>query len=66
MRDAQGNRLTCLKVTGGQLRVRTPLTYLPRGADTPMQEKVNAIRLYSGEKFETAETVPAGGVCAVQ
>ena len=27
MRDAQGNRLTCLKVTGGQLRVRAPLTY---------------------------------------
>ena len=66
MRDAQGNRLTCLKVTGGQLRVRAPLTYLPRGADTPVQEKVNAIRLYSGEKFETAETVSAGGVCAVQ
>lgn len=66
MRDAQGNRLTCLKVTGGQLRVRAPLTYLPRGADTPVQEKVNAIRLYAGEKFETAETVPAGGVCAVQ
>ena len=66
MRAAQGNRLTCLKVTGGQLRVRAPLTYLPRGADTPVQEKVNAIRLYAGEKFETAETVPAGGVCAVQ
>ena len=66
MRDAQGNRLTCLKVTGGQLRVRAPLTYFPRGADTPVQEKVNAIRLYSGEKFESAETVPAGGVCAVQ
>ena len=29
MRDAQGNRLTCLKVTGGQLRVRAPLTYFP-------------------------------------
>lgn len=66
MRDAQGNRLTCLKVTGGQLRVRAPLTYFPRGADAPVQEKVNAIRLYSGEKFESAETVPAGGVCAVQ
>lgn len=66
MRDAQGNRLTCLKVTGGQLRVRAPLTYFPRGADAPVQEKVNAIRLYSGEKFEPAETVPAGGVCAVQ
>lgn len=66
MRDAQGNRLTCLKVTGGELRVRAPLTYFPRGADTPVQEKVNAIRLYSGEKFDAAETVPAGGVCAVQ
>lgn len=31
MRDAQGNRLTCLKVTGGELRVRAPLTYFPRG-----------------------------------
>lgn len=38
----------------------------PAAADTPVQEKVNAIRLYAGEKFETAETVPAGGVCAVQ
>ena len=45
MRDAQGNRLTCLKVTGGQLRVRAPLTYFPRGADTPVQEHPLALLL---------------------
>ena len=30
-----------------------------------MEEKINQIRIYSGEKYETAEEVGAGGVCAV-
>ena len=39
-RDAQGNRLTYLKVTGGCLRVRAPLSYcLPSGER--LEEKVN-------------------------
>ena len=60
-RDAQGNRLTYLKVTGGSLTVRTQL----RGdADGGWQEKVNQLRLYSGEKFQTIETAEAGMVCA--
>ena len=60
-RDAQGNRLTYLKVTGGSLAVRTQL----RGdADGGWQEKVNQLRLYSGEKFQTIETAEAGMVCA--
>ena len=53
------DRLTWLKVTGGSLRVRDQL----EGPD--WQEKVNQIRLYSGEKYQTAESVPAGTVCAV-
>lgn len=56
-RDSQGNRLTYLKVTGGSLRVKDVL------ADTG--EKINQIRLYSGEKFETPQAVYAGQVCAV-
>ena len=56
-RDSQGNRLTYLKVTGGSLRVKDVL------ADTG--EKINQIRLYSGEKFETPQEVYAGQVCAV-
>lgn len=56
-RDDQKNRLTYLKVTGGSLRVRSIVT--------KQQEKVTQLRLYSGEKYVTAEEVPAGMVCAV-
>ncbi len=56
-RDAQGNRLTHLKVTGGMLKVRT--------AVTGGQEKVNQIRIYSGDKFEAVQEAEAGTVCAV-
>lgn len=54
-RDRQGNRLTFLKVTGGTLRVR----------DAIGTEKINQLRLYTGEKFETVSQVEPGDVCAV-
>ena len=66
LHDAQGTRLTCLKVTGGALRVREGVTYTPRGADDAINEKATALRLYSGAKFEQTDCVPAGGVVAVQ
>lgn len=56
-RDAQGNRLTYLKITGGTLKVKMPLM--------GQQEKVNQIRIYSGEKYETRNEAEAGTVCAV-
>ncbi len=53
-----GDRLTWLKVTGGSLKVRDQL-------ECPdWQEKVNQIRLYSGEKYQTADEVSSGTVCA--
>ena len=58
-RDPQGARLAWIKVTGGSLKVKTLL----RGGD--WEEKVNQLRLYSGQKFTLAEEVPAGDVCAV-
>ncbi|MCI1901372.1 MAG: TetM/TetW/TetO/TetS family tetracycline resistance ribosomal protection protein [Bifidobacteriaceae bacterium] len=61
--DAQGNRLTWMKVTSGRLVVKAPLEGEAGGE--PWQEKTDQIRLYSGEKFELAEEVSAGGVCAV-
>lgn len=66
-RDAQGNRLTYLKVTGGSLKVRTPVTYRVSSTEENGEctEKINQIRLYSGEKYETTETVGAGSICAV-
>jgi len=64
-RDPQGSRLTYLKLTGGTLSVRTPVAYLPQEGEEPVEEKITAIRLYSGAKFQTAEAVSAGMVCAV-
>ena len=54
-RDPQGSRLTWLKITGGTLKVRTVLN----------EEKIQQIRLYSGDKFTVAEEVSAGTLCAV-
>ncbi len=54
-RDAQGNRLTFLKVTGGSLRVRSMLG----------DEKVTQIRLYSGESYVQTDEVQSGNICAV-
>ena len=64
-RDPQGNRLTHMKLTGGTLSVRTPLAYLPQEGEEVIEEKVTALRLYSGAKFQTAETVTAGQICTV-
>ena len=63
-RDPQGNRLSWLKITGGSLSVREPLTYTPLQGDA-VTEKVLQLRLYSGEKFTAVESVPAGALCAV-
>ena len=58
-RDAQGNRLTHMKITGGALKVRAPISY------DGLEEKVAQIRLYSGEKCETVPEAEAGTICAV-
>ena len=58
-RDEQGSRLTHLKITGGVLRVRD----LVSGPE--WQEKVNQIRIYSGNKFKPVEEAGPGTVCAV-
>jgi len=58
-RDEQGNRLTHMKLTGGNLRVRDILT------NGEWKEKVNQIRIYSGEKYEAVSEVDAGSVVAV-
>lgn len=63
-RDAQGNRLTHMKITGGTLKARDMLTGNSKDQGN-WQEKVNQIRLYSGEKYETVQEAGAGCVCAV-
>lgn len=63
-RDAQGARLTHLKVTSGVLKVKE-LLQGGNGAQEPWEEKVNQIRLYSGEKYEMISEAKAGMICAV-
>ena len=53
-RDAQGNRLTHMKITGGNLKARDVIG-----------EKINQIRIYSGERFEAVNEVTGGEICAV-
>ncbi len=87
-RDAQGARLTCMKITGGTLKVKDLLsnetqTQTDGLAQTPVpspglspqaaekepesiwKEKVDQIRIYSGNKYQAVERVEAGSVCAV-
>lgn len=79
--DAQHNRLTWLKVTGGTLKAKALLTNArdssvpsggvpsqPDGGTAPQsvwQEKADQVRVYNGAKFDIATDIPAGSVCAV-
>ncbi len=58
-RDEQGKRLTWMKLTGGSLSVREQIAY------GGLQEKIDQIRLYNGEKYQTVDRAEAGLVCAV-
>lgn len=69
-RDNQGNRLTHMKITGGSLKARDVLKTEASNEDdcdsqNAIEEKVNQIRIYSGEKFEAVNEALAGQVCAV-
>lgn len=66
-RDSQGERLSHMKITGGVLKVKSVLSNGKPGesGEGIWQEKVNQIRIYSGEKYTMVSEVKAGTVCAV-
>ena len=55
--DEQGNQLTHMKITGGILKAKTKLKE---------EEKVDQIRLYSGNKYEMLQEIEAGRICAIK
>lgn len=59
--EDKGQRLTMMKITGGTLKVKEIL----KSEKNISGEKVNQIRLYSGEKFTAVDEATAGTVCAV-
>ncbi|MFI3249984.1 MAG: translation factor GTPase family protein, partial [Eubacteriales bacterium] len=58
-RDPQGNRLVHLKITSGAIAVKDTIK-----TDSG-EEKINEIRLYSGEKYTTSFSAGVGTICAV-
>ncbi len=63
-RDPKGERLTHLKVSSGSLHVKEVLKgHSKDGGD--WEEKVNQIRIYSGEKYEMVQEISSGCICAV-
>lgn len=59
--EDKGQRLTFLKITGGNLKVKEIL----QSDKNKNSEKINQIRIYSGEKFTSVDTASAGTICAV-
>lgn len=55
LHDNQGNRLSFMKITGGKISVKMLVG----------DEKIDTIRIYSGEKYQAVQEVSAGSVCAV-
>ncbi len=55
-KDDSDRRLTYMKITGGELKVRTEIV---------PDEKVSEIRIYSGSRYVNVDTAEAGTVCAV-
>ena len=63
-RDPQGKRLTYVKITGGSLKTKDTIDItLPNG--DIVREKIEEIRLYSGDKYKSVQSAAAGSVCAI-
>lgn len=60
-RDDSGNRLTFMKITGGSIKVKMPLS----DKNNTWEEKIDQIRIYSGAKYQTVDGLKAGSICAV-
>ena len=55
----RGDRITHLKITGGELKVKDAVV------TSLGEEKIDQIRFYTGPKYRTEQTACAGDVCAV-
>ena len=63
-RDSAGKRLTYIKVTGGRLAAKDTVTVKDNDGNI-YSEKIEEIRLYSGEKYKSLKEAVGGMLCAV-
>lgn len=63
-RDERGERLTHLKITGGELKVKDVINGISKSGEA-WSEKVNQIRVYSGAKYKSEPSAKSGTLCAV-
>lgn len=63
-RDKSGKRLTYMKITGGTLSAKDTLRIKKKNGEYT-DEKVEEIRIYSGDKFKSVRDAHPGTVCAV-
>lgn len=61
-RDEQGVRLTWMKLTGGEIRVRQVIEGLGQDGESV---KVDQIRIYNGGRYALVQRAGAGSVCAL-
>ncbi|MEG0919717.1 MAG: TetM/TetW/TetO/TetS family tetracycline resistance ribosomal protection protein [Anaerovoracaceae bacterium] len=63
-RDEQGNRLCFVKITSGTLKVKGVISGV-RSNEESWSDKVNQIRIYSGDKYQGVDVAQAGQICAL-
>lgn len=64
-RDKQGNKLTHLKITGGELKVKDAVVKYSKSGEVVWKEKINQISITSGKISENTLCVKAGEICIV-
>lgn len=63
-RDPSGKRLTYMKITGGRLAAKDTISVKDKDGNI-FTEKIEEIRLYSGEKYKSVREASDGALCAV-
>jgi len=63
-RDAQGRRISFAKITGGKLYPKDTVSYTDKQGNV-YAEKVEEIRVFSGEKSKAQKLAEPGTVCAL-
>ena len=63
-RDKKGRRLAFMKITGGKLAAKDVLK-IPDGLGGFTEEKVEEIRIYTGDRYKSTLSAAAGEVCAI-